>query len=94
MLVGKRRLATLDRTYLLTTATVIGLEADILLRIFLFIPLGTYRWFYGFSVEYVRAIWELNAFIAPIQVGIAVPVTVIVGRGLADAVEVLRKQAP
>ncbi len=93
-LIGKRRLGTLDRTYLLTTSTVVGLEADILLRIFFFVPLGTYRWLYGFSIEYVQAIWEVSAFITPIQVGIAVPITVIVGRALAGAVEILRKQAP
>ncbi len=94
MVIRKGKMDTLDSTYLLSVSTIVGLEADILLRIFLFVPLGTYKWLYGFSIEYVEAIWGVSALMTPIQIGIAVPVTVVVGKTLAGTVEVLRKQAP
>lgn len=53
-------------------SSFIGLEADILFRIFLFIPMGTYRSIYGFPVEILREIWTLSAVSTPIQVAIGV----------------------
>jgi hypothetical protein len=50
----------------------IGLEADVLFRIFLFIPLGTYQSIYGFPVEILREIWILSAVSTPLQVGMSV----------------------
>lgn len=50
----------------------IGLEADVLFRIFLFIPVGTYRSIYGFPVEILNEIWALSAISTPIQVGMSV----------------------
>ena len=50
----------------------IGLEADVLFRIFLFIPVGTYRSIYGFPVEILSEIWALSAVSTPIQVGMSV----------------------
>ena len=55
----------------------IGLEADILFRIFLFVPLQTYRIFYGFTVETMRLIWIAGALVTPIQVGISLVFTVL-----------------
>ena len=57
--------------------SLIGLEADILFRIFLFVPLQTYRIFYGFNIETVKFIWMAGAFITPIQVGISLIFTTI-----------------
>ncbi len=55
----------------LLICTLVCLEADILFRIFLFVPLETYQIFYGFSLEVMRAIWMAGALITPIQVGLA-----------------------
>lgn len=52
--------------------SLIGLEADVLFRIFLFIPMGTYRSIYGFPVETLSEIWILSAVSTPIQVGLSV----------------------
>ena len=57
----------------------IGLEADILFRIFLFVPCQTYQILYGFTAEVLQAIWVAAAFITPIQVMISVLITTIVG---------------
>ena len=57
----------------------IGLEADILFRIFLFIPCQTYQVLYGFTAEVLEAIWVAAAFITPIQVMISMLITAIVG---------------
>jgi len=68
-----------ERSYILPMSAFIGLEADILFRIFLLIPCQTYRLFYGFSVETLQAIWVAAAFITPIQVAISMIVTTLVG---------------
>lgn len=53
------------------TCSFIGLEADVLFRIFLFVPLQTYRLFFGFTLEIMRLIWMTAAFITPIQVALS-----------------------
>jgi len=57
----------------------IGVEADILFRIFLFIPMGTYRSIYGFPVGVLREIWFLSAVSTPIQVAMSVLFTCLAG---------------
>jgi len=49
----------------------VGVEADVLFRIFLFIPMGTYRSIYGFPPEILREIWALSAVSTPIQVSMS-----------------------
>ena len=58
--------------YWVVFCSFIGVEADILFRIFLFIPAGTYRSIYGFPLEILREIWVLSAASTPIQVAISV----------------------
>ena len=53
-------------------SSFIGLEADVLFRIFLFIPVGTYRSIYGFPVEILQEIWVLSAVSTPLQVAMGV----------------------
>lgn len=65
--------------YLLALCALIGLEADILFRIFVFIPCQTYRLFYGFGVEDLIPIWVLGAAETPIRVAMSILVTTIVG---------------
>jgi len=68
-----------EKIYALPIFAFIGLEADILFRIFLFIPCQTYQLFYGFTVETISAIWIAAAFITPIQVAISMAMTTVVG---------------
>lgn len=56
----------------IAVSSFIGVEADILFRIFLFIPGGTYRSIYGFPVEVLREIWFLSAVSTPIQVAMSI----------------------
>ncbi|MCJ7608296.1 hypothetical protein MUP00_01305 [Candidatus Bathyarchaeota archaeon] len=63
----------------LVFSTLIGLEADILFRVFIFVPLGTYDWLYGFSLSFVRDVWIVSALITPIQVGIALVSSLLAG---------------
>jgi hypothetical protein len=74
-------------SYTLPISAFIGLEADILLRIFLFIPCRTYQSIYGFKVEYVQLIWVAGAVITPIQVVISVLATLTLGIPLIKALK-------
>jgi hypothetical protein len=77
-------------TFTFALSALIGLEADILFRIFLFVPVGTYEWLYGFSSDFVRSVWAVSAFVTPIQVGIALFTTSLAGRVLQKATDVPR----
>ncbi len=58
--------------YLYALYAFIGLEADILFRIFILIPGQTYKFFFCFSNGVLSLIWTAGAFITPIQVGVAI----------------------
>jgi len=73
------RLQARSLSYILPIYAFIGLEADILFRIFIFIPCQTYRSIYGFTVEALQLIWVAGALITPIQVAISALVTLMVG---------------
>lgn len=59
----------------------VGLEADILFRIFLFIPCQTYRLF-SFTPEDLQFIWIAGAVMTPIQVAISAIFTSAIGTPL------------
>ena len=65
--------------YPLAVCTFVGLEADVLFRIFLFIPGQTYRIFYGFNVDALRLVWMAGAFETPVKVALSTIVVLIVG---------------
>ncbi|MGQ9506837.1 MAG: hypothetical protein ACUVTB_03125 [Candidatus Bathycorpusculaceae bacterium] len=65
--------------YILTLTTFIGLEADVLFRIFILIPCQTYRLFYNWDVGALQAIWAMGAVETPIKAAISIIVTVLVG---------------
>lgn len=47
----------------------VGLEADVLVRIFILVPLQTYHYFYGLTAEALVAIWSVPApIITPFKV--------------------------
>lgn len=60
----------------------IGLEADVLFRICLFIPAQTYQSIYGLPVEALQAIWVAGALITPIKVAFSAFTTALLGSSL------------
>lgn len=60
-------------------AIIIGLESDILLRVFILVPGQTYWFFYGFGPEVLQAIWLAAGILTPLKVAIAAIVGVLVG---------------
>lgn len=65
--------------YILALSTFIGLEADVLFRIFILIPCQTYRLFYDLDVGALQAIWAVGAVETPIKAAISAIVTILVG---------------
>ncbi|MFQ6068549.1 MAG: hypothetical protein ACE5KD_03295 [Candidatus Bathyarchaeia archaeon] len=68
--------------FILSVAAFVGLEADVLFRIFVFIPGQTYSLFYGFDVETLQLIWGGGAVITPIKVALSTVATVVIGHPL------------
>jgi hypothetical protein len=76
-------------SYSLVLYAFIGLEADILFRIFLLVPCKTYQLIYGWPVETLRAVWMLGAAVTPIQVALStLLITPLVG---VPIIKILRK---
>ena len=69
-----------DGYRLLALSAFVGLEADVLFRIFLFIPGQTYHLLYGLPVEVLQVIWVSGALMTPIKVAVSSLLTAIVGR--------------
>jgi hypothetical protein len=64
---------------ILALSTFIGLEADVLFRIFIFVPCQTYQLFYGYSLETLRAIWVLGAVETSTKAALSTVATATVG---------------
>jgi len=71
--------------YILALSAFIGLEADVLFRIFIFIPCQTYRLFYGYDVGVLQATWVLGAVETPIKAALSALVTTMIGLPLISA---------
>lgn len=68
-----------EHKYLLAICTFLGLEADILLRIFILVPCHAYQFFYGLTPEALASIWAAPApIITPIKVALSILATVTV----------------
>ncbi|MEM3565257.1 MAG: hypothetical protein QXK18_00065 [Candidatus Bathyarchaeia archaeon] len=76
--------------YILVLSVFIGLEADVLFRIFIFVPCQTYNLFYGYGVASLKAIWALGAVETPIKVSLSAIITSIVGPPIINAVRKLK----
>lgn len=63
-------------------ATVIGLESDVLFRVFILVPCQTYWLFYGLSVEGLQILWWGAGFVTPLKVLMAVVVGLTIGFSL------------
>ncbi len=66
----------------LVLGTVIGLEVDILVRIFILIPGQFYWFFYGIPVVELQLMWLVAGFITPIKVILAAIATIAIGKPL------------
>ncbi len=66
-------------TFVLALSVFIGLEADVLFRIFVFVPCQTYQLFYGYDVGSLQAIWALGAIETPIKAALSTIVNIIIG---------------
>lgn len=58
---------------------IIGLESDILFRVFVLIPGQTYWFFYGLSPEALQLIWLGAGILTPLKVAIATVVGLAIG---------------
>ena len=70
----------------------IGLEADILFRIFVFIPGQTYRLFYGLPIEVLKGVWVAGALITPLKVAVSSFVTVLLGLRILKILPLSKQQ--
>jgi len=64
--------------HVLAFSAFIGLEADVLFRIFVLIPCQTYWLFYGWNVKVLRSVWMLGAAETPVKAALSTLVTVMV----------------
>lgn len=67
---------------LLLFSSIIGLEADILFRVFLLVPGQTYWLFYGLTPEALYWLWLTAGIVTPTKVAIGALFTVTVGFSL------------
>lgn len=61
----------------------IGLEADVLFRIFILIPGQTYHSIYALPIEILQSIWVAGALITPFKVALSTMVSAVVGAKLS-----------
>lgn len=73
---------TQNTLLILILCTVIGLESDILLRVFILLPGQTWWLLYAWPLEFLYVLWVEAAFVTPIKVLMGVIVTVTVGLSL------------
>lgn len=74
--------------HLFALCAFLGLEADILFRIFILVPCQTYRLFYGLTPEALALIWAVPApLITPIKVALSTLVATMVCPPLIDVLK-------
>ncbi|MDH5635628.1 MAG: hypothetical protein OEY47_03060, partial [Candidatus Bathyarchaeota archaeon] len=75
--------------YAIVLCAFVGLEADVLFRIFVFVPCQTYRILWkDIDLNVLRLIWVAGAAVTPVQVAISILVTTTIGLPL---VKLIRK---
>ena len=70
---------TFNTPLIMAISAFVGLEADILFRIFLFIPCQTYSIIYGLSLEALQFVWVAGGLITPVKVLVSSAVAAISG---------------
>lgn len=71
--------------YILALSTFIGLEADVLFRIFVFIPCQTYKLFYNLNVNILQTIWTVGAVETSTKAALSTLIAAIVGLPIISA---------
>ena len=71
-----------SQSLLIVFAAIIGLEVDILFRIFLLVPGQTYWFFYGWTVEQLRIVWMSSGIITPIKVFLSAITTLMITKAV------------
>jgi hypothetical protein len=71
--------------YVPALCSFIGLEADVLFRVFVLVPCHTFHLFYGWNAEILSSLWVAGAFITPVKVAITILFTGIVAPPLTYA---------
>jgi len=78
--------ASTNLLYILALSAFIGLEADVLFRIFIFVPCQTYQSIYRFNVLDLQYIWGMGAIETPIKAALSTLITTIMGPPIIIAV--------
>ena len=86
LFLARGRTRGLDKRARLVVAAILGNEADVLTRIFLFIPFELYK-VLGVSEKALPAIWVAGALETPIELGLAVLAAVVGGIPLLMALD-------
>lgn len=68
-----------DRLLRLLLCSIVGLEADILYRIFILVPCQTYWFFYGWTLAELQLIWLSAGILTPVNVALAALVVILLG---------------
>ncbi len=69
-------------TLTIAFAAIIGLEADVLFRVFVLVPGQTYWFFYGFTVADLQYIWMSAGIITPIKVLLSSIATIMITKAV------------
>jgi hypothetical protein len=72
--------------YIVAVCTFIGLEADVLFRIFILIPCQTYWIFFGLDVSALQPIWAVGAVETSTKVALSTLVSMLVTPAIITAV--------
>ena len=75
---------------MLAVTAFVGLEADVLFRIFLLVPMQGYMFFYGWDAAFFHSIWTAGAILTPKKVTLSIIATVIIGQPLLRVLEKVR----
>ncbi|NWF96520.1 MAG: hypothetical protein HXY34_10315 [Candidatus Thorarchaeota archaeon] len=84
----KRHSDSVDASFSVMTlcAAVLGLEADVLFRLFLLVPCQTYSLFYGLTPDQLAVLWAAASIIVPAKVALATVFTAALNKRLENVV--------
>jgi hypothetical protein len=87
---GLWRLSNEKLFAVLGVSAFVGLEADVLFRIFILVPMQTYSYFYGWDAAFLQSVWTLGAILTPLKASLATLATMIIGPPLLNLVKQIK----
>ncbi|MGD8566431.1 MAG: hypothetical protein PVF96_08795 [Candidatus Bathyarchaeota archaeon] len=78
---------------IIALSAFIGLEADVLFRIFILVPGQTYHIIYGLSVEQLQAWWAVGAVETSIKASLSTIVSIVIVPSVLRAVQRMRSRS-